>query len=87
MSVRRIVLRRDTAFNWEQSNPALRQGEVGIVLNDQDGSGGGGRMKVGDGFNNWNDLPYIDDAGLDILRQEYGDDISFELGFALTNQS
>ena len=85
MSVRRIQLRRDTAFNWEASNPSLRQGELGIVLNAQDGTGGGGRMKVGDGFTSWNDLPYIDDAGLDILRQEYGDEISFELGFALTN--
>ena len=85
MSVRRIVLRRDTSFNWEQSNPSLRQGELCIVLNEQDGTGGGGRMKVGDGFTSWNDLPYIDDAGLDLIRQEYGDEISFELGFALTN--
>ena len=87
MSVRRIILRRDTAFNWENSNPALRQGEIGIELPDADGTsdGTGARMKAGDGFTSWNELPYIDDAGLDILRQEYGDEISFELGFALTN--
>jgi hypothetical protein len=85
MTIRRILLRRDYAINWESSNVTLRQGECGIVLNAQDGSGGGGRMKVGDGFTSWNDLPYIDDAGLDILRQEYGDEISFELGFALTH--
>lgn len=84
MSVRRILLRRDTAFNWSQVNPSLRQGEIGIVLNEQDGTGGGGRLKVGDGFSSWNDLPYIDDAGLDTLRAEYGDEISFQLGLELT---
>ena len=45
MSVRRIKLRRDTAFNWSQINSALQEGEIGIVLNAQDGTGGGGRLK------------------------------------------
>ena len=84
MSVRRIKLRRDTAFNWGQINPALQEGEIGVVLNEQDGTGGGGRLKVGDGFTSWNDLPYVDGAGLDILRTEYGNEISFELGLAET---
>jgi len=84
MSVRRIKLRRDTAFNWSQVNPALQEGEIGIVLNAQDGTGGGGRLKCGDGFTSWNDLPYVDDAGLDIIREEYGDEISFEVALAET---
>ena len=41
-------------------------------------------MKVGDGFLSWNDLPYIDDAGLDIIRTEYGDEVTFELGLNTT---
>ncbi len=41
-------------------------------------------MKAGDGFTSWNDLAYIDDAGLNILRQEYGDEVTFELGLATT---
>ena len=84
MSVRRIKLRRDTAFNWSQVNPALQEGEIGIVLNAQDGTGGGGRLKCGDGFTSWNDLPYVDDAGLQSIREEYGDEITFELGYTTT---
>jgi hypothetical protein len=82
MAYRRIILRRDVANNWQTNNPALRQGEVGIEI-DQSGSGYN-RMKVGDGFLSWNDLPYIDDAGLDILRTEYGDEVTFELGLNTT---
>ena len=84
MTVRRIKLRRDTEFNWSQINPALQEGEIGIVLNEQDGTGGGGRLKCGDGFTSWNDLPYVDSAGLDIIREEYGDEISFEVALAET---
>ena len=84
MSVRRIKLRRDTAFNWSQVNPALQEGEIGIVLNAQDGTGGGGRLKCGDGFTSWNNLPYVDDAGLNAIRAEYGDEATFELGLQTT---
>lgn len=84
MTVRRIKLRRDTAFNWSQINPALQEGEIGIVLNAQDGTGGGGRLKCGDGFTSWNNLPYVDDAGLDAIREEYGDEATFELGLQTT---
>lgn len=84
MAYRRIVLRRDSASNWQTNNPALRQGEVGVEI-DQSGSGYN-RMKVGDGFLSWNDLPYIDDAGLDIIRTEYGDEVTFELGLNTTLQ-
>ena len=78
MTVRRIKLRRGTTTEWQNSNPALNQGEVGIEL------GSVIRMKAGDGFTSWNDLAYIDDAGLNILRQEYGDEVTFELGLATT---
>ncbi len=74
--LRRILVRRDTATNWETVNPALQQGEIGMDLTNK-------RMKVGDGFNNWTDLDYVDDAGLDIIRAEYGDDVTFSLNFDL----
>ena len=73
---RRIQVRRDTAANWEAQNPALHQGEIGMDLTNR-------RMKVGDGFNAWTDLPYVDDAGLDLIRAEYGDDTTFNLNFDL----
>ena len=73
---RRILVRRDTSTNWEATNPALHQGEIGMDLTNK-------RMKVGDGFNNWVDLPYVDDAGLDAIRAEYGNEITFGLNFDL----
>lgn len=74
--LRRILVRRDTAENWESVNPALRQGEIGMDLTNK-------RMKVGDGFNNWQDLDYIDEAGLDSIRAEYGNEITFNLNYDL----
>lgn len=70
MTVRRIQLRRDTESNWQTANPALRQGEVGVDLTNK-------RLKVGDGFTNWNSLDYIEEAGLEELRNEYGDELTF----------
>lgn len=77
MSVyRRIRVRRGQSSEWQASNIALDQGEIGMDLTAK-------RMKVGDGFTSWNDLPYIDDAGLDSIRAEYGDEITFGLNFDL----
>jgi aerobic-type carbon monoxide dehydrogenase small subunit (CoxS/CutS family) len=50
-----IQIRRDTGANWTSTNPLLAQGELGIEL-DYDASGVA--FKVGDGVNNWVDLPY-----------------------------
>lgn len=74
--IRRIQVRRDTAQNWEAANPALHQGEIGLDLTNK-------RMKVGDGFKNWTELDYIDDVGLDLIRAEYGNDVTFNLNFDL----
>lgn len=76
MGFRRIQVRRDTSVNWEGVNPALQQGEIGMDLTNK-------RMKVGDGFTSWNDLEYIDDPGLDKIRAEYGNEVTFELNFDL----
>lgn len=73
---RRIQVRRDTAENWEGVNPSLGQGEIGMDLTNR-------RMKVGDGFSSWNELDYIDDPGLDAIRAEYGNEVTFELNFDL----
>lgn len=49
----RHLLRRDTSDNWKKANPILRYGElvVDTTLN---------RFKLGDGVNNYNSLPYVD---------------------------
>jgi hypothetical protein len=46
-----IQLRNDTAENWANANPILAQGEIGIENDTK-------LIKVGDGIENWNDLPY-----------------------------
>ena len=48
----RILIRRDTAADWERVNPVLLIGEAGY---ETDGRG----IKYGDGSTRWNDLPYF----------------------------
>ena len=47
-----IQIRRDTASNWSTANPILAQGELGIEIDTN-------RVKIGDGVNNWNSIPYF----------------------------
>jgi hypothetical protein len=47
-----IQLRRDIAANWADLNPKLEQGEVGVELDTN-------RIKIGDGIQFWNTLPYF----------------------------
>lgn len=79
MSVyRRIQVRRGTATEWlAPSQPVvLHQGEIGLDLTAK-------RIKIGDGFKDWSQLEYVDDPGLESLRQEYGNDNTFELFYDL----
>lgn len=48
----RIQNRRDTKARWEQYNPILLEGEMGIVTDDPN------LYKIGDGKTEWNSLPY-----------------------------
>lgn len=48
------LLRKDTAENWTNKNPVLRQGEEGYETDT-------GRRKVGDGTTAWNELFYTVD--------------------------
>jgi len=50
----RIQLRRDTAANWEDADPTLAAGEVGVDLTNR-------KIKIGDGSTKWTDLDYWDD--------------------------
>ena len=49
----KIQFRRDTAGNWTNTNPVLNQGEPGFETDT-------GKLKIGNGSNNWNCLPYGD---------------------------
>ena len=51
MTIRRILIRRDTAAAWTASNPTLASGELG-------GETDTGKLKLGNGSTAWNSLAY-----------------------------
>ena len=66
-----------TTEEWTDQNPALQQGFFGYDSTSR-------RVKIGDGFTSWNDLEYVEDHGLDLIRVEYGNEISFDTALAET---
>lgn len=60
-----------TAQEWQTENPSLQQGTMAYDLTNK-------RLKIGDGFNSWNDLQFIEEPGLDEIRIEYGNYESFK---------
>lgn len=55
MANKRILLRRDTRENWNNNNPVLYNGEIGVILEDP--ISGHSTIKIGDGITPWNSLP------------------------------
>lgn len=47
----RIILRRDTAANWNMNNPVLLSGEPGYETDT-------GYLKIGDGVSTWEQLDF-----------------------------
>ena len=47
----RVQFRRDTKARWEEVNPVLMEGEIGLEIDTQN-------IKMGDGEHAWNDLEY-----------------------------
>lgn len=65
----KIVSRNDISSNWTRANPILLLGEIGIETDTN-------KLKVGNGVNNWNDLPYMmSDSGKSniIIVENFGD--------------
>lgn len=50
----RFKFRSDTAANWEENNPVLLSGEIGITTDGAQTQ----KIKVGDGLTVWTELPY-----------------------------
>ncbi len=80
MTIRRMQMRRDDTLSWSTNNPSLHQGEIGFEVT---ATGQSNRLKIGDGFTSWNDLEYADDNAMQTIREEYGNEISFNLQFDL----
>ena len=52
-------LKRGLADTWERLNPILSAGEPGFVLDTHE-------LKIGDGVNKWDQLPYIGGAAIEL---------------------
>ena len=53
----KILLRRDTTFNWNFNNPILGNGELGVEI-----VGNERKIKIGDGVKSWTQLDYLIDG-------------------------
>jgi hypothetical protein len=67
----RIKSRRDSKIQWEAINPILLEGELGIEKGTEP------KVKVGNGIDTWNDLPYLTNQAdlqeaIDIINSEIG---------------
>ena len=51
-----IQFRNDTAANWTSANPILAVGELGLETDTE-------QFKIGNGVDDWSDLPYGGVAG------------------------
>lgn len=49
----KLQLRRDTLKKWEQRNPVLENGEVGLIIKDEKGLPD---LKIGDGITSFREL-------------------------------
>lgn len=58
----RLQIRRSNSLDWNNSNPVLLQGELGLELDTN-------LLKAGDGFTNWLNLPYLNPP--QITQQEF----------------
>ena len=62
----RIVSRNDTSSNWENTNPILLTGEIGVE-NDT------AKIKIGDGVATWTELPYASGGASLIVVENFGE--------------
>ena len=53
--------KRGSASEWQLINPILEEGEAGIEHPETGAGTGPIKIKIGDGVNHWNDLPYAID--------------------------
>jgi hypothetical protein len=62
MAYAKIRPRRSTKTEWNEINPVLMEGELGIEFPDSGVGSGPCRFKIGDGNKSWSELPYAFDA-------------------------
>ena len=85
----RLILRNDTTTNWDASSLVLMKGEAGVEwyvgTGDLDGdqtkdsgeTAASPKIKIGDGFTAWKDLPYIQSGMIaDVVDTDKGNTVT-----------
>ena len=67
----RIIHKHDTAANWAKSSLIPKQAE--IIIYDEDENHSYPRFKIGNGKDNVNDLPFVEDHIIEYMTA-YADD-------------
>lgn len=71
----RFQLRGDTAENWANKNPKLLKNEPGYDMTNN-------RLKLGNGIDSWNDLPYLKtDSSSKMVKIIYEDGVEATLNW------
>ena len=62
----RIISRNDISSNWEDINPILLKGEIGIEIDTN-------KIKIGDGVKTWTQLDYVNSSASLIVVENFSD--------------
>lgn len=62
----RIISRNDISSNWEDINPILLKGEIGIEIDTN-------KIKIGDGVKTWTQLDYVNNSASLIVVENFSD--------------
>ena len=67
----RIVSRNDISSRWEEVNPILLKGEIGVEIDTN-------KIKIGDGISHWTALEYTSGGGASLIVVENFGDLPLE---------
>lgn len=67
----RIVSRNDISSRWEEVNPILLKGEIGVEIDTN-------KIKIGDGTSHWTALEYASGGGASLIVVENFGDLPLE---------
>ena len=62
----RIISRNDISSKWEDINPILSKGEIGIEIDTN-------KIKIGDGVKTWTQLDYVNSSASHIVVENFSD--------------
>ena len=67
----RIISRNDISSRWEEVNPILLKGEIGVEIDTN-------KIKIGDGTSYWTALEYTNGGGASLIVVENFGDLPLE---------